>query len=139
MMEGHLMNVQDVLTQARDAMTVRRVFGEPIDKEGLTIVPVANVTGGGGGAGPDDARGGAGGGFALRLTPAGVYVIQGGTVTWQPALNVNRVILGGQLVAISLLLAILAVVRARSAARGGVLRRERRAGPLSGRFPLVGR
>ena len=37
------MNVQELLSQARDVMTVRRVFGEPIEREGVTIIPVANV------------------------------------------------------------------------------------------------
>ena len=47
------MHVQELLAQARDVMTVKRVFGEPIEKHGLIIVPVANVLGGvGGGSGP---------------------------------------------------------------------------------------
>jgi uncharacterized spore protein YtfJ len=134
------MNAQDLLSQARDAMTVRRVFGDPIEQAGVTIIPVANVMGGGGqGSGPDDARGGAGGGFGVRLTPAGVYIIKGDTVTWQPALNVNHVIVGGQLVAIALLLTILAIIRARPASDGGLLRLKRRAAPVPGRLPLIGR
>ena len=43
------MNLQDVLKTA-DAISVRRVFGEPYEKDGLTVIPVASVAGGGGGA-----------------------------------------------------------------------------------------
>jgi hypothetical protein len=113
------MQVQELLAQARDVMTVRRVFGEPIDKNGVTIVPVANVMGGaGGGRGPESSADNAtGAGYGLRLTPAGVYVIKDGIVTWQPALNLNFVILGGQLVAIVLFLTIRAIVQARAARR----------------------
>ena len=48
------MNVTEMLSGARDAMTVKRVYGDPIEREGLTIVPAADVRGGGGGGG--DAR-----------------------------------------------------------------------------------
>ncbi len=37
------MNVQDILAQARDTMTVRRVFGEPYEKDGVTIIPIAKI------------------------------------------------------------------------------------------------
>jgi uncharacterized spore protein YtfJ len=37
-------NVQEILTNARDAMTVRRVFGEPYERDGVTVIPVAAVT-----------------------------------------------------------------------------------------------
>ena len=39
----------------------------------------------------------AGGGFGLSATPAGAYVIRGGAVEWQPAIDVNRIVLGGQI------------------------------------------
>ena len=110
------MDVHEVLGHARDAMTVKRVFGEPVERNGITVIPVARVLGGaGGGAGTSAAQeeSGGGAGFGLRATPAGVYVIRGETVRWEPALNLNRVILGGQLVAIVLILAIAAVLRAR--------------------------
>jgi len=80
---------------AQDAMTPRRVFGDPLQADGATILPVSVVAGGGGGG----ARGTDGGvGFGLRAEPAGVYVIRDGDAKWRPALNLNRVILGGQLV-----------------------------------------
>ena len=39
------MDVQDITSQARDALTVKRVFGEPYEKDGLTIIPAARVQG----------------------------------------------------------------------------------------------
>ena len=43
------MKVTDVLSTARDAITVKRVFGDPYEQDGLTIIPAAVVGGGGGG------------------------------------------------------------------------------------------
>jgi len=51
------MEVQEVIAQARDAITVKRVFGEPYEKNGVTVIPAARVqggAGGGGGEGPED-------------------------------------------------------------------------------------
>lgn len=42
------MDVKEILEQARDALSVRRVFGDPIEREGVIVVPVANVRGGAG-------------------------------------------------------------------------------------------
>jgi uncharacterized spore protein YtfJ len=40
------MNVDELLAGARDAISVRRVFGEPIEHDGVVLVPVARVGGG---------------------------------------------------------------------------------------------
>lgn len=90
----------------RDLLTVRRAFGEPLHQGEVTIVPVARVVGGGGyghgdghiGATGSSAGSGSGGGLGVRVTPVGVYVVDGASVTWQPALDLNRIILGGQVV-----------------------------------------
>jgi uncharacterized spore protein YtfJ len=84
-------NIDEMLEGARDAMSVKRVFGDPIESEGVTIVPVAKVAGGGGGGG--DAANNGGGGFGLAARPAGVYVIKDGEVTWKPAIDVSRILL----------------------------------------------
>jgi uncharacterized spore protein YtfJ len=72
-------------------MTVKRVYGDPIEQEGVTVVPVAAVGGGGGGGGDSDNNGGAG--FGLRARPVGAYVIRGDDVRWVPAVDVTRVLL----------------------------------------------
>jgi len=42
--------------------------------------------------------------LGLRAVPAGVFVIRNGEVKWRPAVNVNRAILGGQMVGATALL-----------------------------------
>lgn len=107
------MQVDDVLAQARDTITVKRVFGDPIERDGLTVIPVANVMGGGGAGSGDSPEQGAGSGvgFGVRATPAGVYVIRDGAVEWQPAVDMGRVILVGQLVGIVALLVLRSVLK----------------------------
>jgi uncharacterized spore protein YtfJ len=106
-----------------------KVFGEPIHQDGMTVLPVAAVAtggGGGGGSGPglsgkgDSPRvdmGGEGGGFGVVAKPAGAYVIRDGEVSWRPAINLNRVIMGGQAVAVVALLVLRGIVRYRSRSR----------------------
>lgn len=111
------MNASEILEQARDTLTVRRVFGEPIERDGVVVVPVATVRGtagagsGEGGTGDQTGSGG-GGGWGLSARPSGVFIIDGGEVRWQPALDLNRVILGGQIVAIIGLLVARSIFRA---------------------------
>jgi uncharacterized spore protein YtfJ len=83
------MNVEELLSGARDAISVRRVFGDPIEHEGTVVVPVARVGGGGGGGSDNEQNGG--GGFGLGARPVGVYVIKDGQVSWTPAIDPVRV------------------------------------------------
>ncbi|HMM41259.1 MAG TPA: hypothetical protein PKA95_05105 [Thermomicrobiales bacterium] len=107
------MQAQDILDRARDTLTVKRVFGEPIHEGDVTLVPVANVSGGAGaGSGPDD-QGGSGGGFGVHAKGIGVYEIRNGAATFKPAIDVNRVIMGGQLIAIVAIIVIGGIIRAR--------------------------
>jgi len=114
------MDPNEVMQQARDALTVKRVFGEPYERDGVTVIPAASIVGGAGGgrgegATPDGGGtgSGSGGGFGLIAKPAGVYVIDGDRVRWQPAVDVNRIILGGQIVAIVVLFVLRGVFRRR--------------------------
>ena len=102
---------QDTVTSTIDALHVKRVFGEPIERDGALFIPAAKVRGGGGGGG--DSEGNGGSGFGLTAKPAGMYVIRDGTATWQPALDLNRVILGGQIVGIVALLVLRSILRRR--------------------------
>ena len=106
------MDVFQMVSQAREAMTVRRVFGDPYEKDGRTIIPAAKGRGRGGvrGRGKDAEQQGSAGGYRINATPVGAYVIREGKVSWQPAFNLNRVILGGQ--TIGALLAMGGIVRA---------------------------
>ena len=85
----------EMLSSLRDVMTVSRVFGQPYERDGVTVIPAASVRGGaGGGTGKKDDTGeeGEGGGFGLIARPAGAYVISGGKVSWQPAVDVNQLV-----------------------------------------------
>jgi uncharacterized spore protein YtfJ len=105
------MDVFEMVSQAREAVTVRRVFGDPYEMDGVTIIPAAKVRGRGGvGGRSKDAEQGSAGGYRINATPVGAYVIREGKVSWQPAFNLNRVILGGQ--TIGALLAMGGIVRA---------------------------
>jgi uncharacterized spore protein YtfJ len=130
------MDLDEVMNHARDAMTVKRVFGDPYEKDGVTIIPVANVMGGAGaGGGPgagarpasagEPAIGGTVGeavgevapdsgygmGYGLRATPAGVYVIKAGEVEWKPALDMNSLTLQRAGVVIVALLVLRSIIR----------------------------
>lgn len=97
------MTFSEMLERATEAMTVRRVFGDPIEKDGVTIIPVAKVRGGGGGGsgeGPDGRGRGWGGGFGVSATPAGVFLLRAGEVSWRPAVDANRAILIWAIVAL---------------------------------------
>lgn len=86
---------------------VEKVFGDPIEDHGMTVIPVAKFRGGGGGGagsgsstdeGEETGTGtGEGGGFGLTAEPAGVYVITADGVEWQPAIDRNKMIVGGTL------------------------------------------
>ncbi|MEU4420694.1 spore germination protein GerW family protein [Actinoplanes sp. NPDC024001] len=132
----------DILERARsatDTATAGRVFGTPVEKDGVLILPVAVVSGGGGGGSgsgraaaavraaegdttADDSAAengkqpdgeGSGGGFGFSARPAGVYVIKNGSVSWQPAVDVNKIVAGGQLALIVALLVIRSIVKKR--------------------------
>jgi hypothetical protein len=67
-----------------------QVFGPPARSGGTTLVPVARVRGG----------------VGLVARPVGAFAIgPDGEVTWHPVVDVNRIVLGGQLVVGAVLLA----------------------------------
>ncbi|GII56897.1 hypothetical protein Pth03_52860 [Planotetraspora thailandica] len=128
------MNVMKLISRIPDDVTVRRVFGEPITVDDVTIIPVVRIAGGGGGgqgtAHPAEETGdagkggseGSGGGFGLSATPVGAFVVKGGDVRWEPALDVNRLVIGGQAIAIVALLTLRAIMRARAKRQPGARR-----------------
>jgi uncharacterized spore protein YtfJ len=109
------MTADELFSQTRDVLTVKRVFGEPYEHDGVTIIPVARIAGGGGGGeGTDqDQHPSMGGGFGMRVMPAGLYVLKEGTVTWRPAVDINRIISGAQLVVALFLLTFRTIMKAR--------------------------
>jgi len=88
----------------RDALSVKRVFGDAYELGEATVIPVARVSGGAGGGGGEGTRndetgGGFGTGFGLHARPIGVYEVRNGEVVWKPAVDVNRLARGGQILA----------------------------------------
>jgi uncharacterized spore protein YtfJ len=104
------MNALETLGQTRDAMTAKRVYGEPYQEDGVTIIPAAAVIGGGGAGG--GTQGSGGGGFGLSARPVGAWVIKDGDATWRPAIDLNRVILMSQIVAIVMFLSLRSILKA---------------------------
>jgi uncharacterized spore protein YtfJ len=91
--------INGLMDSWKDTYTVRRVFGDPIEKDGVTVIPVAMVAGGGGGGSgestEDDGGVGEGGGFGGMARPAGVYVVKADSVEWHPALDITMLGMAG--------------------------------------------
>ncbi|WP_037304981.1 sporulation protein [Amycolatopsis orientalis] len=84
------MGLEKIVGVMRDNLTVRRVYGEPVENDGVVIIPAASVIGGGGGGhGSEQEKEGEGGGFILAARPVGAYVLKGGDVRWVPAVDVT--------------------------------------------------
>jgi uncharacterized spore protein YtfJ len=109
------MDVEKLMSRITDDLTPRRVFGEPIERGGVLLVPVARVRGGaGGGSGGRDGEEGTGGGGGLDAKGLGVFVVKDGDVSWQPALDVTKLAVGGQVFALVLLLVVRSILRHRT-------------------------
>jgi uncharacterized spore protein YtfJ len=114
------MALKELVGGITDSSSVRRVFGDPIEKDGILVIPVASIRGGfGGGEGPaasSSADGSAapaswGGGGAWSASPAGVYLLKNGEIEWEPAVDANRTVLLGCLTGIVSLLVLRSIVR----------------------------
>jgi len=107
------MKAAEVLTGARDALTVKRVYGDAYERDGVTIIPAAAVRGAGGGGGGSGADGeeGSGAGFGLQARPVGAYVIKDGEVAWEAAVDVTRLAVLGQVLGIVALLVLRSIVK----------------------------
>jgi uncharacterized spore protein YtfJ len=118
-------DVRQVVQEARDVLTGRRVYSEPYERNGVTVILASRLQGGGGGGAGEDGRQegkppqtGWGGGFGMTARPVGAFVIRGEEVRFVPALDVNRIVAGGQIVAVVALLTIRAALRRRARRRG---------------------
>ncbi len=109
------MNIDEMLSGARDALTVKRVYGDPIERDGILVIPAAKVMGGGGGGSDTDNNGG--GGFGVSAKPAGAWIIRDGQVAWEPAIDATRIATLAMVVAIVFLLTVRAIGKANARAR----------------------
>jgi len=103
------MDAQTLLSRVGDTLSVRRAFGDPIDRNGFLVIPVALVAGGGGGGegqmapsstdlssgndkevasnGANSPPIGSGGGLGGVIVPLGVYVVREDKVVWKPVVQ----------------------------------------------------
>lgn len=71
------MNRPDIFDRIPADLVAMGVYGEPMQVDGATVIPVARV------------------GRRFGATPVGVFVIKDGDVAWSPAVDNNRVALIG--------------------------------------------
>jgi uncharacterized spore protein YtfJ len=92
-MNAQATTAQQFVSEMQHDIRPGTVFGAPIQADGATLIPTMSVRGG------VRARGGNrdGAGYGVRARPVGVYVLRDGKVAWRPAIDVNRIIWGGQL------------------------------------------
>jgi hypothetical protein len=76
---------------ARDPELVNRVYGEPLQIDGVTIIPVAAVRRCGRQGSGD--KGEKCGSSCVNVRPVGLVVIRDGRVDWTPAFDLNRLAL----------------------------------------------
>ena len=119
-------DVRQFIEEARDTMTGRRVYSEPYERNGVTVILAARVQGGGGGGagegqgmpskdgGSTGTGSGWGGGFGLNARPVGAFVVSGDDVRFVPAVDVTRIAIGAQLVAMAALLTVRVIVKVRA-------------------------
>jgi uncharacterized spore protein YtfJ len=116
-----------VVDSLRSAVGAGRVFGEPVERDGVVVIPAATVIGGGGGGEGDQAsaegeeesakaagrgpRSGSGMGFGLVAWPSGAIEIRDGHARWRPAIDVTRLAIASMFFG---LLALRTIVRARA-------------------------
>jgi sporulation protein YtfJ len=66
------------------------IFGDPVEREGVTIVPVARARWGfGGGVGRKKDEDGAGGGGGAQITPVGLIELKNGAAEFRPIRTVS--------------------------------------------------
>lgn len=108
--------IDELLSQTRDAFSANRVYSEPYERDGVTLITAAAIRGGLGGGEGEDGEGqaqGSGGGFGMTARPVGAYLIRGEEVSWIPAADTTRVIIVAQVVAIAALLVLRSIFKRR--------------------------
>jgi hypothetical protein len=95
MIMGEPADQADILATLAERLGKHQVFGEPVQQGDTTLLPVADIRIGGGRRGrrDDDGRG-----VGMVTRPVGAFSVSAdGKVAWHPAVNVNRIVWGGQL------------------------------------------
>lgn len=93
--EGFISGLAEKLGATARASTI---FGDPVERDGVTVIPVAKARWGfGGGAGKRRDEDGAGGGGGIQITPVGFIEIRAGESEFRPirTASLHWLILGG--------------------------------------------
>lgn len=111
------MKLDEVIKTAKESLEARMVYAEPYDKDGVTVIAAASIsTGGGGGDSREEhGRSGEGGGFGLSAKPVGAYVIKDGDLHWEPAVDINRLMMTVGAIALAALFVGARLAKTRSA------------------------
>jgi uncharacterized spore protein YtfJ len=94
---------KEAFKSIREVLSARQVFGEPVVRDRVTMIPAAIVIGAGGGGGGARGSGkgdsaaqepdtGAGMGLGMIAWPSGAFEISEDRVTWRPTLDVARIV-----------------------------------------------
>jgi len=108
------MDPREAIKGVREALSARQVFGQPVERAGVTVVPAAMVIGGGGGGGEAraDETSAGGAGYGIFARPVGAFEIgDTGEVRWHPAIDRTWMIIAAVPIVIALLKLLLATRR----------------------------
>lgn len=110
------MKVDELVARTKDSLEARMAYTEPYEKDGITVIAAARVSGGAGGGTGRDKSGqeGEGGGFGLIAQPTGAFVIKDGKVRWEPAVDVNRLLATLGSIAVAALFVAVRIVKIRA-------------------------
>lgn len=110
------MNLEELMARAAKPIDARMVYGEPVERDGVTVIPAARVIGGGGGGDAEDRHGrhGEGGGLGLIARPVGAFVIRDGDARWEPAVDINRVFVAVTTVLVTAAIVVGRILRSRN-------------------------
>ncbi|MFR9728683.1 hypothetical protein ACL03H_05585 [Saccharopolyspora sp. MS10] len=90
---SELVSIEETVAALATRSQDGQVFGTPVQQGETTLVPVARVRTGGGVSGNRKTRSGGAGTVA---EPMGAWVVTSGGAEWRPTVNVNLIVLGGQ-------------------------------------------
>lgn len=124
-------SLASMIDRVREVLTPERVVGQPIERDGVTVVPVVSVRGGGGGGSGEGGPAGAGAGsrsgqsgsgtgmgFGVMAHPVGAYVVRDGSVQWIPAVDPARMALLAIVMAFLVSRAVTSITKQRAKRRG---------------------
>lgn len=88
--------LEDLMKKLADNAKATLIFADPVEREGMTIIPVAKMMwgfGGGGGSDKKNAAGGTGGAGGIRTIPVGFIQLKGGKARFQPIFDAGKIIM----------------------------------------------